>query len=201
MGWISDKTPRWGRNRQPALARSVEDADAFHEFYETYVERIVVFFERRSLDVETASDLAAETFAVALERRCQFRGTSAEEEQGWLFSIARSQLSHFYRRGQVEQQALHRLGLDPPLAGTTEDLDRIEELAGLPQVRQEVVSALGALSGDQAYAVQQRVLSERSYPELADELCVSEQVVRARVSRGLRVMSEALADSTVEDLG
>jgi hypothetical protein len=37
MGWISDKTPTRGRNRQPALARSVEDADAFHEFYETYV--------------------------------------------------------------------------------------------------------------------------------------------------------------------
>jgi RNA polymerase sigma-70 factor (ECF subfamily) len=97
----------------------------------------------------------------------------------------------------VEQQALHRLGLDPPLAGTTEDLDRVEELAGLSQMRQEIVNALGALPGDQAYAVQQRVLLERSYLDLADELCVSEQVVRARVSRGLRVMSEALAGSAL----
>ena len=190
----------WRRSRQTALARSVEDAEAFHEFYETYVERVMVFFARRTLDVETASDLTAETFAVTLERRRQFRGTSIEEEQGWLFAIARSQLSHFWRHGKVERQTLQRLGLDPPLAGSTEELDRIEELAGLPQMRQDIVSALSRLSEDQAYVVRQRVLSERSYAELAHELGVSEQVVRARVSRGLRAMSEALAETTIEDV-
>ena len=191
------KSRPWRRpSRTPALSRSRDDAGAFAEFYATYVERVVVFFARRTLDVELASDLAAETFALAWERRRQFRGASTEEEQGWLFAIARSQLSHFWRRGQVEQKALDRLGLDPPVTDSAEELDQIEELAGLSQLRADILNALSHLSEDQAYVVRQRVLLERSYAELADELSVSEQVVRARLSRGLRAMAATLIETT-----
>jgi RNA polymerase sigma-70 factor (ECF subfamily) len=41
----------------------------------------------------------------------------------------------------------------------------------------------------QAYAVLQRVVAERGYDELAAELGVSQDVVRARVSRGLRALA------------
>ncbi len=51
---------------------------------------MLVFFTRRVLDAELAMDLTAETFATALTRREQFAGRSAEEEQAWLFAIARS---------------------------------------------------------------------------------------------------------------
>jgi DNA-directed RNA polymerase specialized sigma24 family protein len=77
------------------LARSRDDPGAFAAFYEAHVGRVSVFFVRRVLDPEVAVDLAAETFARALERRRQFRGRSAEEELGWLFAIARS-LLHAY---------------------------------------------------------------------------------------------------------
>jgi RNA polymerase sigma-70 factor (ECF subfamily) len=63
------------------------------------------------VDPTTAWDLLGETFACALERRHQFRGSTDAEAEGWLFSVARSQLSHYYRRGRVEQQAYRRLGL------------------------------------------------------------------------------------------
>ena len=70
---------------------------------------MLVYFTRRVLDVDVAFDLLSETFAKALERRRQFRGGSPEEEQGWLFSIARSELSHYWRDGRVE-----RCGAGPP---------------------------------------------------------------------------------------
>jgi RNA polymerase sigma-70 factor (ECF subfamily) len=184
---------RWRRRADagPLLRQAVGDADAFHAFYVAYVERVTAYFARRVLDADVAFDLTGETFALALERRAQFRGTSPEEEQGWLFSIARSQLAHYWRDGSVERAALRRLGLDPPIA-TSADLERVQELAGLPQLREDLATAVQRLSSDQAYAVTQRVLAERSYAELAHELNVTEQVVRARVSRGLRQLADEL---------
>src|SRR3954462_11971378 len=94
--------------RRPSclLAQSQQDPDAFAAFYDAYAERVLVFFTRRVLDVDVAFDLMSGTFAKALERRRQFRGRSPQEEQGWLFSIARSELWHYWRDGRVERSAL-----------------------------------------------------------------------------------------------
>lgn len=181
------------------LRRSIDDPGAFHGFYDAYVERLVVFFARRTMDAETALDLAAETFALALERRAQFRGNSSQEEQGWLFAIARNQLVLYWKRGEVERAALRRVGCDPP--GTdAADLEWVERVADLPLLRSTVRAALGELPDDQAYAVTARVVDARQYSDLAGEIGVSEEVVRARVSRGLRTMARLLSDPSLEDV-
>jgi len=158
-----------------------------------------VYFARRTLHAETALDLTGETFALALERRRQFRGDSAQEEQGWLFAIARNQLSLYWKRGEVEREALRRLGCEPPQS-TDADLEWVERVADLPLLRSTVREALDRLPGDQAYAVAARVVDARPYADLAGELDVSEQVVRARVSRGLRAMADILSDPRLKDL-
>jgi RNA polymerase sigma factor (sigma-70 family) len=179
---------RPSRRSTSLLAQSLEDPDAFGDFYDAYAERVLVFLVRRVLDVETAFDLVSETFAVALERRAQFRGSSAEEEQGWLFSIARSELSHFWRAGRVERRALALLGV--PVPGLTDpEIDRIEQLAGLNEVAAAVRDALAELPEDQRRAVELRVVDECSYATIAHRLGVSEQTDRARVSRGLKALA------------
>jgi RNA polymerase sigma factor (sigma-70 family) len=183
----------------PLLVRSRQDPDAFASFYEQYAKRVVVFFIRRTFDPEISLDLAAETFALALERRRQFRGRTPEEEQGWLFAIARSVLSHFWRNGDAERSALGRVGVQPP-GMESDEIRRLEDLAGLAELREAVRRAVTELSAEQAYAVEQRVLVERSYAELATELRVSEQVVRARVSRGLRLLADRLGERALEDV-
>jgi RNA polymerase sigma factor (sigma-70 family) len=180
--------PRRWRGRDNALMRSAEDGEAFREFYVANAQRVVVFFTRRTLNAEVALDLTAETFAVALQRRRQFRGGTDAEAEAWLFSIARSQLSHYWRRGVAERRALEQIGIDPPSLGQSE-LDRIEELAGLPELRRRVQHAIAGLNPQQAYAVTQRIVEEREYDDLAAELGVSQDVVRARVSRGLRALA------------
>ena len=182
------------------LPRVPSDPDAFADFYERYAERILRFFARRVAQPDVAFDLTSETFAVALERCGQFRGATPEEEQGWLFAIARSQLSHFWRRGAVERAALTRLGI-PVVTPDAEDLERIEALADLETVRGEVAAALGALSGDQREAVQMRVVGEMEYAEIATQVGVTEDVVRARVSRGLRTLATDLKPAKLRDAG
>ncbi len=184
MGSVRERPP-WRRGPGTALGDSAQDPEAFRDFYVANVQRVVVFFTRRTLDAEVALDLTGETFALALQRRRQFRGRTDAEAEAWLFAIARSQLSHFWRRGVAERRALQQIGIDPPSMGQS-DLERIEELAGLPELRSRVQRAMAGLQPHQAYAVVQRIVAEREYDDLAAELGVSPDVVRARVSRGLR---------------
>jgi RNA polymerase sigma-70 factor (ECF subfamily) len=160
----------------------------FGDFYLANVARVVRYFRRRTLDPEAALDLAGETFAVALQQRTRFRGATAAEAEGWLFAIARSQLAHHWRRGLAERRALEQVRLDRP-AGAPWELERVEELAALDGLRGRVAEAMAGMHPQQAYAVLQRVVAERGYDELAAELGVSQDVVRARVSRGLRALA------------
>jgi RNA polymerase sigma-70 factor (ECF subfamily) len=183
------------------LRKAHSDPDAFADFYDAYANQVLVFIARRVLDGEVALDLMSETFAKALERRRQFRGDSAEEEQAWLFAIARSELSHYWRRGRVERQALQRVMVDVP-ALTDRDLERIEELAGVSGIAGELGEAMADLPADQRRAVELRVVEDLGYEDLARVLDVSQQTARARVSRGLRRLGEALsgADHLLEDV-
>ncbi len=173
------------------LTRAREDPDAFADFYDAYAERVLLFLVRRVLDVDTAFDLLSETFATALERPHQFRGSSAEEEQGWLFSIARSELSHYWRDGKVERIALARLGVGVPALSDPE-IERIEQLAGINDLVPALQDAMASLPEDQRRAVELRVVEEHGYAEVAAILGVSEQTARARVSRGLRALAQRL---------
>ena len=185
-----ERLPRFRRSAS-LLAQSRQDPDAFAAFYDAYAERILLFLVRRVLDVDTAFDLLSETFATALERRHQFRGSTAEEEQGWLYSIARSELSHFWRDGKVERIALARLGVGVPALSDPE-IERIEQLAGINDLVPALQDAMASLPEDQRRAVELRVVEEHGYAEVASILGVSEQTARARVSRGLRALAQRL---------
>jgi RNA polymerase sigma-70 factor (ECF subfamily) len=187
---VLERLPRFRRSAS-LLAQSRQDPDAFAAFYDAYAERILLFLVRRVLDVDTAFDLLSETFATALERRHQFRGSTAEEEQGWLYSIARSELSHFWRDGKVERIALARLGVGVPALSDPE-IERIEQLAGITDLVPALHDAMASLPEDQRRAVELRVVEEHGYSEVATMLGVSEQTARARVSRGLRALAQRL---------
>ena len=173
------------------LRRAVDDPAAFDELYDDLAERVLVFFTRRVFDPQLALDLTGETFAIAFQRRRSFRGDAEEEQEGWIFSIARSQLSRYWRRGRIERRALGRLGVEVPLMGDDE-IERVLELAGTEAVRARIAEELVRLPSEQRAALQAHVVEERTYAELAAEWGVSEQALRARVSRGLRSLGATL---------
>jgi RNA polymerase sigma-70 factor (ECF subfamily) len=172
----------------------VQNADAFATFYEAYVANVSVYFVRRVLDPEVAIDLTAETFALALEHRREFRGHTTQEEQGWLFAIARSLLHAYWRKGRIEQAAMARLGLERPSL-TTEDLEYLHRQAGLDELRGRLTQALEIVRPDQAAAIRARVLEERDYGDIAADFQTTPDVIRARVSRGLKTMQRLLGDN------
>ena len=152
---------------------------------------LVVFFARRTLDAEVALELTAETFAQAFLAFWQLRGQADEQRQAWLYTIARRQLSRYQRRGRVERRALRRLGMQTP-AAHEDDLALIEERAGVAELRALLSGELSRLSTQQRRALELRIVQERSYAEVACVLGISELAARARVSRGLRALAQAL---------
>lgn len=165
--------------------------EQFEELYDQRAQALLVFFTRRTFDAEVALDLWAETFAQAYSGRQRFRGSSDEELVSWLYGIAYRQLALYVRRGRTEQRALKRLGLQRPEALDGE-LERLEELAGLSDLRSVVAVALADLPSAQQQALQMRVVDELSYPEMATRLGISQPTARARVSRALHALSDAV---------
>lgn len=171
----------------------------FADFYRANYDAILSFIVRRVFDPEVAFDLLSETFAKALERRWQFRGTTREQEQAWLYAIARTELLHYWRSGNTERAALQRFSISSPTL-TEAESDRIEAMAGLTAIAGELGGALSALPEEQRNAVELRVVRERTYAELASELGISEPAARARVSRGLRALAREMSPASGGDL-
>jgi RNA polymerase sigma-70 factor (ECF subfamily) len=169
----------------------MDDADRFMAFYERERQVVMVFVARRTLDVSVAADLTAETFALALCSWPRLRDRSVEEARGWLFTVARRQVSRYLRRARVERRAVERLGIRVPQMHE-DDIAMIEQRAGLSELRSMLGSELARLSGEQREALRLRVVEERPYEEVARELGISEQAARARVSRGLRALARAM---------
>lgn len=167
------------RPKPSLLAQSQSDPDAFGVFYDAYFDRVVHYFVRRTRIPETAFDLAAETFAQALERRHQFRGSNAPQEASWLFAIAHTQLVRYFRSGALEHSALSRLQISlPPLSAA-----ELERLGG--ELEGELAEAVAALPTRLRQAVRLRILEEHSYADVARALGVTEDAARQRVSRAL----------------
>jgi RNA polymerase sigma factor (sigma-70 family) len=103
-------------------------------------------------------------------------------------ACSRRLLAYFVRRTFDVEAGL---GVEVP-AVSEDDYQRIVDLAGLDELRGRVEGAFAQLSPDQSAAVRLRVIDELSYREVAETLGVSEQTVRARVSRALRHLADVL---------
>jgi RNA polymerase sigma factor (sigma-70 family) len=169
----------------------VLDAAAISRLYRAHAAGMLGFFVRRTFDPEVAVDLVADTFVAAVADRGSFRGESDEEAVGWLYGIARHRLADFLRRGRVERRALEQAGFQRR-ALTDSEYERIEELAGLGELRDLVAAGVDRLSDQHRTALQLRIVEELPYPEVAAALGVSEQAARARVSRAVAALRHSL---------
>lgn len=175
------------------LRRAVDqaDGDAFAELYRRHVDAVLAYLRRRVPTPELAVDLTAETFATAIERAHTYRAEAPVA--AWLYGIARNKLLESLRRGRVEDAARRRLAHEP-LALTSDDLAAVEARAAAGAAPLD--RHLAALPPDVRDALVARIVDEREYHEIAAELACSEQVVRKRVSRGLRRLRAALEETS-----
>lgn len=161
--------------------------------YRRDARRLLIWLTRRTYDAQVAVDLVGETYARAWESRTRFAGDPGDAEAlaAWTFGIARHVLADALRRGRSERAALTRLRVEPPQLAPDE-IARLEDLAELGSLRAALAGALEDLSPEQRDAVRLRVIDELDYSAIARRLGISEDAVRARVSRGLRTLAGAM---------
>jgi RNA polymerase sigma factor (sigma-70 family) len=164
------------------------DREQIIELYDRHARELVGFFTRRTGDPQLALDLLGETFPTAFEQRRRCRARDDRQQAAWLFRIAVNKLNAHFRRGASERRATERFA-SQLRALTGAELAAIGRLADSSNA---LVSALGVLSEDQQQALRLRVIDERPYHEVSEELGVSEPAARARVSRGLRALRRAV---------
>lgn len=176
------------------MALSNEDVE---RLYRAHAAEVLRFLACRVLLAEVAVDLLSETFAQAYRDRRSCRGDSDEVALGWIYGIARHSVAAYQRRGVVERQALNRLGFDRrPLEDF--EYERIEELAGLHERLSHIRDGLMGLPDEQREALRLRVIEERPYADVAQQMGVSEQAARARVSRALGALRELASLNDLE---
>jgi RNA polymerase sigma-70 factor (ECF subfamily) len=176
------------------LARTAKEPQAFGAFYRRHERLVLRYLMSRCGDAELTADLAAEAFVKALEAAARFdpRRSGGTSAVPWLLTITRNTLVTSVRRGVVAEDARRRLGCEP-LALSDDALVRIELRATLDVPIEQL---LGDLPDEIRDAVVARVLEELEYEEIATRLGCSQQVVRKRVSRGLKRLRAVLTPAT-----
>lgn len=172
------------------LARSRSTPSEFAEFYDQLAPTVLAYFMRQTRDGQVAYDLMAKTFAEAFAARNSSRGSNDAQAAGWLWTIARHELSKYRRTRLVELEALSRLGLERPVP-TDSELRELEQLLALEAiVRDHMPTAMSRLSADQQQVIRLRFYEDLSTDEIAQRLAVSDEVVRSRLSRALKTLRE-----------
>lgn len=167
--------------------------DDYTRLYRRHAQSLLLYFQRRVHEPELARDLLAETFELAIAGGPTFRGSTDNELSGWLWSIARNVLAEQHRREQGERDRRRRLP-GARAALSDREIERIEELAGMAELREAVARRLDELPYEQSETVRMRVLEDLPYGEIAVRMKISVDTARARVSRGLRALGVALED-------
>jgi RNA polymerase sigma-70 factor, ECF subfamily len=143
-------------DEQALLVAARSDAASFAAFYRHFERPVLRFFMHATGRADLAADLAAETFAAALESVASYDLGKGRADQ-WLFGIARNVLGASYRRGRVDAAARERLGL-PMLILDDHATDTISRLCAADQA----TLAVAELPPEQRDAVQARVPGRES---------------------------------------
>jgi RNA polymerase sigma factor (sigma-70 family) len=171
------------------LERSLSEPNAFEPIFDRHFAAVHRYLHRRA-GRELADELAAETFAVAFERRAGCR--AHESVLPWLYGIATNLLRRRRRAEYRQLRAYGRTGVDRWAAYEDEAVARVDGSSrGAPLAR-----ALAAMRPPQRDALLLYALADLSYDEIAFALDVPVGTVRTWLHRARRVAQRELAAET-----
>jgi RNA polymerase sigma-70 factor, ECF subfamily len=158
--------------------------DEFERLYAAHAEALLAFLVYRTGDRTVAEDAVADTFERLLRTRVRFDPRKSSEKT-WIYTIALNIVRDRARRASAETRALERA--TAPVPASHHPLDDIED-------RDELRSALAALSSEEREAVALRFGGGLAIPEVARVLGTSRATAHGRVYRALQKMRVKLAE-------
>lgn len=177
------------RSDVDCLARSLGEPKAFAVIFERHFAAVHRYLHRRA-GRDLADELAAETFALAFERRASCRATRSVLP--WLYGIATNLLHHRWRTERRQLRAHGRSGVDRWTEYEDEAAARVDDLA----LEARLARALSAMRPRERDALLLYALADLSYEDIAFALDVPIGTVRTWLHRARRVAQRELAAET-----
>jgi RNA polymerase sigma factor (sigma-70 family) len=181
-----------GLSDADALRRSRTHPEAICELYDRYHGPLLGALIRHGQDREFAFEIMQETFVRALEHGHRVRLAPDGTAWPWLWSVARNLMTDALRRGVVDARARDRLGY-ATVPYNSDALDELLDRIAAGELTDALGRAVDGLPTKQQEALAGRVEHGLTYRELSAATGASEQVLRARVARGLRTLRLRLA--------
>jgi RNA polymerase sigma-70 factor, ECF subfamily len=169
---------------RPPKSSAGQSADAAAVAFEQFGDRVYRFLLKRSRSHHDAEDLTQQVFVEAA-KALRDRHVEPSSMLAWLFTVAQRRFTDEIRRRALAERTI---GLAP--SGAEGDYGS--------QVAASLRGAIGRLPRDQQVVVVRKVIQGLSYAEIADELAITVEACRMRLSRALATLR---ADLEREGLG
>jgi RNA polymerase sigma-70 factor, ECF subfamily len=171
--------PRLRFAHMPARPRPVDPAQYAFERYSQHVYR---FLLKRTGNHHDAEELTQRVFAEAAETLSdQAAPTSL---LGWLYAVAERRFIDEVRRRSIARRTLPLLAESP----VAPDLAYSREIAAV------LKQAIAALPAEQRIVVVRKVIQGDSFADIADELSISVDACKMRLSRAIATLREELRE-------
>jgi RNA polymerase sigma-70 factor (ECF subfamily) len=167
------------------LARSLNEPEAFVPIFDRHFRAVHRYLHRR-VGRELADDLAAETFALAFERRASCRSTSSVLP--WLYGISTNLLRRRWRTERRQLRAFGRSGVDRWADHESDAFERGVDV--------RLARALAAMRPRERDALLLYAIADLSYEEIATALDVPVGTVRTWLHRARETGQRELATET-----
>ncbi|HXV05823.1 MAG TPA: RNA polymerase sigma factor [Solirubrobacterales bacterium] len=169
-----------------AIVRSIRHPASFAVVFDRHFDAIHAYLQRRA-GPDLADELAAQTLAVAFDRRARY-DPAHPDARPWLFGIATNLLAR-HRRQEIRQlRAFSKTGVDPVL----DQLDGVEARLDASARRRELAETLARLAPEELDVLLLYAWADLSYAEMAQALEVPIGTVRSRLSRARGHVRELL---------
>lgn len=162
--------------------RSAQDAAAYAELYDAYLQRIYRFIYFKVKVKQDAEELTSEVFLGAWTYLCN---NTVRNANALLYRMARNKLADFYRAQKED--------VDLAAASAVDDGTNVEEEIELTAAHARVLEALEHLHGEYAQLISMRYLDELEIGEIADVLGKTRNNVRVTLHRAMAALKTYLA--------
>lgn len=168
--------PRMGRD--PAL---------FDLFYQAYVDTVLRYVTRRTIEPHTAADLTADVFVAAIEAAHTYR-----PERGapvaWLYGIAANVVAAHRRRSLREQQVARRIAGHRLLDGA--DIAALEARIDAERAARDVLTRMASLPDSLRTVLELVTVDGLTIEAAAAALGIRPATARVRLHRARRQIRE-----------
>ena len=172
--------------KKSLVEKARTDSAAFAYLFRLHYDEIFQYCARRLFDRGAAEDVTSAVFLKMVKNFPRFRG-SLRSFRGWLYKIATNEVNSYLRKGLRHEKALRAVAYEGTAAGNATD-SNAEKLALLKE---------GLLSLKPKYqaVIALRFFENMKPSEIAEALGRDPATVRSQLSRGLKMLRNAIAQA------